>query len=115
MAYVMIEGYLCGRCSYCWAPRGGAGFRPRKAPGRCPECNSPYWNTPRRNRTAPERRAAHWQARRERTERTERTEIPAGREPGTTDRRRAQAASPNGTGRNQRRRMGPPQEKENRN
>ena len=29
IAYVMIEGYLCGRCSYCWAPRGGTGFRPR--------------------------------------------------------------------------------------
>ncbi len=54
MARIMIEGFLCERCSHRWAPRGGA----RTEPSICPKCKSPYWNKPRKLTIAPERRAA---------------------------------------------------------
>jgi len=33
--------YKCLRCGYQWQPR-------IQHPQRCPKCNSPYWNKPRR-------------------------------------------------------------------
>lgn len=33
---------LCLRCGHAWTPRSA------EPPARCPECDSPYWNRPRR-------------------------------------------------------------------
>lgn len=65
MAYVLIEGYMCERCHYRWGSRTGTGTRPETDPRACPKCKTPYWNKPRRMKTAPERRAALWDKDRE--------------------------------------------------
>ena len=44
MAYVKLNGYMCERCFYVWAPK----FQDAPEPKRCPKCSSQYWNTPRR-------------------------------------------------------------------
>ena len=60
MAYVLIEGYLCERCGYRWAPRTGTGLREKTDPKVCSRCKSPYWNKARKNRRAQEKRAIQW-------------------------------------------------------
>ena len=40
MALVMIEGYMCERCLYRWAPRTGTGIRMKTEPTVCPSCKS---------------------------------------------------------------------------
>lgn len=44
---IQKDGYKCGRCSHEWLPRTVI-LENVKLPLRCPGCNSPYWNTPRR-------------------------------------------------------------------
>ena len=44
MAYVKLNGYMCERCFYVWAPK----FQDAPEPKRCSKCSSQYWNTPRR-------------------------------------------------------------------
>ena len=39
----LIEGFECCRCGHVWRPRNI-----RIAPERCPKCNSPYWDKPRK-------------------------------------------------------------------
>jgi len=41
---IEVEGYQCERCEHKWIPRG------KEAPKVCPECKSPYWDTPRRKK-----------------------------------------------------------------
>ena len=60
MAYVLIEGYMCERCSYRWGSRTGTGVRTKTDPRVCPKCKSPYWNRPRKTNLPPERWAAPW-------------------------------------------------------
>ncbi len=43
MAYVMIPGFLCERCSHRWILK-----QPNlPEPKVCPKCKSTYWNQPR--------------------------------------------------------------------
>jgi Zn finger protein HypA/HybF involved in hydrogenase expression len=44
---VIKDGYKCERCSYEWASRK---VSPERLPKCCPRCNSPYWNSPRKNK-----------------------------------------------------------------
>ena len=60
MAYVLIEGYMCERCSYRWGSRTGSGVRTATDPRVCPRCKSPYWNRPRRKNIPPEQQAIPW-------------------------------------------------------
>ena len=61
MGYTMIEGYLCDRCGYRWAPRNGTGLRDdKKEPKVCAHCKSPYWNRPRKNRFPKNKWADRW-------------------------------------------------------
>lgn len=41
---IEVEGYQCERCEHKWIPRG------KEAPKVCPNCKSPYWDTPRRKK-----------------------------------------------------------------
>lgn len=41
-----LDGYRCDRCGHEWLPRDKS-----QDPKVCPRCKSPYWNTPRRERT----------------------------------------------------------------
>lgn len=36
------KGYKCERCKHEWIPKG------KKKPITCPNCKSPYWDTPRK-------------------------------------------------------------------
>ena len=54
MAKILIEGYMCERCLYKWAPRSSS----KKEPKICPKCKTTYWNKPRKHEIAPSRRAA---------------------------------------------------------
>lgn len=36
-----LPKYKCLRCGHTWTPR-------KQNPERCPKCNSPYWNKPRK-------------------------------------------------------------------
>ncbi len=65
MAYVLIEGYMCERCSYRWSARTGTGFRPEADPKVCPQCKSHYWNKPRKLDIPEEKKAAPWVKKRE--------------------------------------------------
>lgn len=51
MALVKIrisrDGYKCERCLHEWIPRATS---PDNLPKTCPKCNSPYWNSPRKNK-----------------------------------------------------------------
>ena len=60
MAYVDIEGYVCDRCGYRWAPRNGTGRRDKNDPKVCAKCKSPYWNKARKNKLDQERWANRW-------------------------------------------------------
>ena len=60
MGYVLIEGYICERCSYRWGSRTGTGFRSDIDPKVCPKCKSPYWNRPRKVDLPADRRATPW-------------------------------------------------------
>jgi predicted Zn-ribbon and HTH transcriptional regulator len=64
MAHVVIEGYLCERCGYRWAPRNGTGLRDKDEPKLCPKCKSSYWNRPRKNNYPIDKRASGWEDRR---------------------------------------------------
>lgn len=44
MAIIKIEGYECSRCEHQWAARK------KQVPIVCPECKSPYWNLPKKNK-----------------------------------------------------------------
>lgn len=46
---VIKDGYKCERCEHEWIARAN---NPDKLPAVCPGCNSPYWNTPRKNKVA---------------------------------------------------------------
>ena len=60
MAYVLIEGYMCERCTYRWGSRTGFGVRGQTDPRVCPHCKSPYWNKPRRKNIPLERQSTPW-------------------------------------------------------
>ena len=60
MAYVLIEGYMCERCSYRWSARTGTGFRPETDPKVCPQCKSHYWNKPRKLDIPEDKQAVSW-------------------------------------------------------
>lgn len=47
MGKVTMVGYVCERCLHRWVPREGT-----QEPKVCPRCKTPYWNTPRKKRTA---------------------------------------------------------------
>jgi len=42
---VTIDGLHCYRCGYNWKPRPGT-----KKVRTCPECKSPYWDKPKREK-----------------------------------------------------------------
>jgi len=42
MPRVRIRGFRCERCGHEWVPRDKS-----RDPKVCPECKSPYWDTPR--------------------------------------------------------------------
>ena len=42
MPRIQISGFRCERCGHEWVPRGKS-----RDPKVCPECKSPYWDTPR--------------------------------------------------------------------
>lgn len=46
------EHYYCTDCIDCKCSRCGGKWKrkPEKKPERCPKCNSPYWDRPRRKR-----------------------------------------------------------------
>ena len=39
-----LKGYRCTRCGHEWVPRKNSKTEPRV----CPNCKSPYWQTPRK-------------------------------------------------------------------
>ena len=41
---LQVPGFQCERCKHKWQPRGS------KQPRVCPNCKSPYWETPVRKR-----------------------------------------------------------------
>ena len=41
---IQVEGFNCERCGHEWIPRS------KGEPLVCPECKSPYWNKPRKNK-----------------------------------------------------------------
>jgi len=43
---ITVMGYKCDRCDHEWIPRDS-----EQEPRVCPKCKSPYWNTPRKERT----------------------------------------------------------------
>lgn len=45
MAKITLEGFRCERCKHEWVARG------EEEPRVCPKCKSPYWNTPKKNKT----------------------------------------------------------------
>ncbi len=45
MAKIQVDGYKCERCGHPWVPRDKT-----KEPTICPECKSPYFNKPRKER-----------------------------------------------------------------
>jgi len=47
---ITIPRYRCERCGHRWIPRGN------ETPLKCPHCNSPYWNRPRKNNVSAEER-----------------------------------------------------------
>lgn len=44
-----IPLYTCTRCKHKWYPRLRPGVDPEK-PRTCPNCNSPWWDRPRRTK-----------------------------------------------------------------
>ena len=40
---ITLEGYKCERCGWEWVPRNK-----KDSPIVCPNCKSPYWDTPRK-------------------------------------------------------------------
>lgn len=48
---VTKKGFKCERCGHQWFPRANEKKGvPLKLPVVCPNCCSPYWNTPRKNK-----------------------------------------------------------------
>ena len=43
---ITVTGCRCERCRWEWVPKFD------KAPRVCPHCKSPYWNIPRKKKTA---------------------------------------------------------------
>lgn len=43
---ITLDGYRCERCGHEWIPR----TKKKVDPIICPNCKSPYWNTPRKNK-----------------------------------------------------------------
>jgi predicted Zn-ribbon and HTH transcriptional regulator len=41
---ITLEGYQCERCDHKWIPKGA------KEPRTCPDCKSPYWDVPKKNK-----------------------------------------------------------------
>ena len=41
---IIVQGYRCLRCGHEWAPRK------EETPRVCPECKSPYWNVPKKEK-----------------------------------------------------------------
>ena len=46
MAIIQVTGFQCERCEWKWAPR--LVTDDIEIPVKCPRCNSPYWNRPRK-------------------------------------------------------------------
>ena len=46
MNTIKLPTLTCTRCGATWHPRTEG-----KPPKRCPKCRTPYWDTPRRNRS----------------------------------------------------------------
>ena len=42
---ITVMGFKCDRCNHEWIPRGDG----EQEPKACPQCKSPYWNSPRKN------------------------------------------------------------------
>lgn len=40
-----VEFWKCNRCEAEWYPRSG------EKPKTCPKCRSPYWDSPRKNKS----------------------------------------------------------------
>ncbi len=45
MGEIKLLGFVCDRCNHKWFPRSNSEHKPLV----CPQCKSPYWNTPRKN------------------------------------------------------------------
>lgn len=45
---IKIKGWECSRCGHKWIPKEG--FSESSKPISCPNCKSPYWNKPRKNK-----------------------------------------------------------------
>lgn len=39
---ITLKGYKCERCGHMWVPKGEG------TPMVCPNCKTPYWQTPRK-------------------------------------------------------------------
>ena len=63
MAKILVEGFMCERCHYHWAPRPliTPDDGPLPEPKPCPNCKSRYWNKPRQLARAARHRAKIWQ------------------------------------------------------
>lgn len=46
MARINISGFICERCNHKWVARN------KDNPRVCPKCKSPYWDKPRRKKSA---------------------------------------------------------------
>ena len=46
MARIKIDGFRCERCGHKWVKRGD------EDPKVCPKCKSPYWDTPKGDKSS---------------------------------------------------------------
>jgi predicted Zn-ribbon and HTH transcriptional regulator len=44
---ITVDGYRCERCGHEWIPRTKITTDPKI----CPNCKTPYWDTPRKNKS----------------------------------------------------------------
>ncbi len=47
-AIIKKEGWSCLRCNHKWTPKEG--FDENNKPITCPNCRSPYWDTPKKEK-----------------------------------------------------------------
>ena len=51
MSRIMIQAFKCERCGHVWVPRQPKDGGEIVMPKVCPTCKSPYWDTPRRQKS----------------------------------------------------------------